>query len=333
MTISLLLVLGASAVYLNSSQSQRILTDRQYMFEGARLVMDVIGRDLENAGFYPTNFSPALQGSTVAVLSYQNPCINPKDPAVSLCGFPSPAAFNTAVFGCSAKQLLRTGNGSSVAYACGNLPTGVTSTDADTLVVNYYTSDSFDLNTGQRGDCEGQDVAKDAINTRDGATPSTALPNRLTYAAALPSPIEATNTPVLPLFVSNRYTLRSVTEVIEGRSISSYSLGCDGNGNDNAASTASVSIAQPMMTGVSQLRFKYLQRDPATNEAQYLDASAVTSWGNVQAVRVCVVARASSSASLASYTMKDCDNADKTYTDGIQRQIFTQVFALKNLLS
>jgi type IV pilus assembly protein PilW len=294
--------------------------------------MDMIGRDLENAGFYPSNFSPALQGSTVQVLGYQSPCVNPKDAAVSLCGFTAPAAFSTAVFGCSAKRLLRTGSGSSVAYACGNLPTGVTSTDADTLVVNYYTSDSLGLNIGQRGDCEGQDVAKDAINTRDSAIPSATLPNRLTYSAALPSPIAATNAPVLPLFVSNRYTLSPVTESIEGRNVSSYSLACDGNGNDNELSKVAASIAQPMMTGLGQLRFKYLQRDPSTTEAQYLNASAVTNWSNVQAVRVCVVARANSTANLASYTMKDCDGADKTYSDGIQRQIFTQVFALKNRL-
>lgn len=331
MAISLAVVGGAAAVYLHSTQTQQVLTNRQNMFEGARLAMDVIGRDLENAGYYPSSFSPQLQGPDVPVVAYQNPCENPQDATARFCGFTNPPAFNNAVFGCSGQQLIRSGSGDSVSYACDALPTGVTATNVDSLVINYFTTDAGGLSVGQRGDCEGQDVAKDAINTRNG-TASLTKPNRLTYATALPSPILSTQAPVLPLFVSNRYSVRPLTESIEGKDFSTLSLACDGNGNDNDANSAQASLAQPMVSGLVQLKFRYLVRDPATGNARYQASGGVTDWANVQAVRVCILAHAYRSASLPSYSLTDCNDSTQTYTDGVQRRVFTQVFALKNRL-
>lgn len=343
MTISLLVVAGAAAVYLNSSVTQRVTTERQNMFEGARVAMDIIGRDLENAGFYPAESSPAL-GPTVAAVGYQNPCINPRNNAVSFCDFTSPTVFNRAVFGCTGQRLTRSGSGSAVAYACAALATGVTSTNADSLVVNYFTNDAGGLNIGQRGDCEGQDVAKDAINSRNSTAPTAsplANPNRLTYTGAVPGTITSTLAPALPLFVSNRYTLVPVNsssataaqqEKVDGQLIATFSMACDGNGNDNNANAALASIAQPMVSGLSQLKFRFLQAD-TTGAGQYLAASAVTDWGAVVAVRVCMLAHTYRSANIPSYTLQDCNGTDQTFADGISRRVFSQVFALKNVLN
>ncbi len=342
MTISLMVVGGAAAIYLNSSLTQRVMTERQNMFEGAKVTMDIIGRDLENAGFYPTESSPAL-GPTVAAVGYQNPCINPRDNAVSFCDFTAPTVFDRAVFGCAGQRLTRSGSGSSVAYACAALPTGVSGTDADSLVVNYFTSDAGGLGIGQRGDCEGQDVAKDAINSRNSTAPTAsplANPNRLTYTGAVPSPIAATLAPSLPLFVSNRYTLVPVNsssattaqkEKLDGQLITTFSVACDGNGNDNDGNTALASTAQPMLSGVSQLKFRFLQKD-AAGTGQYLAASSVTDWGLVVAVRVCVLAHTYRTANIPSYTLQDCNGTSQTFADGISRRAFSQVFALKNVL-
>ncbi len=336
MTISLLVVAAAAAVYLNTSQTQKVLTDRQNLFEGARVAMDVIGRDLENAGYYPSDFSPPLQGTTVPVVAYHNPCNNPRDAAAGFCPFSNPAVFDTVVFGCTGQQLLRSGTGAGVVYGCGNLPAGVTSTDVDNLVVNYFTTDAGSLSVGQRGDCEGTDVAKDAINSRNG-TGSSTQPNRLAGAAAVASAaISPASAPDQALFVSNRYSVRPVTETIEGQTITSYSLACDGNGNDNDASAAAASTAQPMVSGIAQLKFQYRQQDdPASvsGNSQYFSASGVTKWANVNAVRVCILARSSSpAANLPKYKLFDCNGEEWEYTDRFQRKVFTQVFALKNRL-
>ncbi|GAB4087680.1 PilW family protein [Hydrogenophaga soli] len=361
-TIGLLVVAGAGAIYLYASQTQRVLTERQNMFEGAKVALDIIGRDLENAGYYPAENSPALSPTTVKVVGYGNPCDNPRHDTVSLCDFANPGAFNTPVFGCSGQRLVRSGSGSSVTYACGAL-SGVAAANVDSLVVNYFTNDAESLTTGQRADCQGQDVVRDAINSRNGVTPTAGAtaadpptnPNRLTYSLDYstyntptqkvnPSNISkrnassdtqgGTSIPALPLFVSNRYTLVPVNgsistdarkEMIDGQLVTTFSMACDGNGNDNDANAALASVAQPMVSGLEQLKFQYLIN------GQYRNAPILGApdWSLVTAVRVCILAHTYRSAQAA--VIKDC-NGNDTPDDGRLRKVFTQVFALKNAL-
>lgn len=361
-TIGLLVVAGAGAIYLYASQTQRVLSERQNMFEGAKVALDIIGRDLENAGYYPADNSPAKPSAlTVEVVGYGNPCINPRHD-VSLCDFADPEAFNTPVYGCSGQKLVRSGSGSSVTYSCGAL-TGVTAANVDSLVVNYFTNDAESLASGQRADCQGQDVVNDAINSRNGITPTAGAtaadpptnPNRLTYSQDYssyntpdqkinPSNISkrdasgdtkgGTSIPALPLFVSNRYTLVPVNgstssdakkEMIDGQLVTTFSLACDGNGNDNNANAALASGAQPMVSGLEQLKFQYMV------SGQYKKASDLVAgdWSRVTAVRVCILAHTYRSAQAE--VIKDC-NGNDTPTDGRLRKVFTQVFALKNAL-
>lgn len=344
-TISMAVVLAASAVYLTSSQTQRALGEKSMMFEGARVTMDIIGRDLENAGYYPADNSPGTNRA-VKVVGYQNPCINPVPNAggVSLCSFPNPAPFNAGVFGCTNQRLRRTGTGASVSYACAAHPTGVGSTVADSLVVNYYTVDSAGLNMGQRSDCENQDVANDTINSRNKTAPTAtplANPNRLTYDQAVPSTLAPTIVPRLPLFVSNRYSLTPVNSSsatagqkfqVDRQLIDTLNMSCDGNGNDNDSSSAVASNASPMVPGLDQMKFSYLVRVAGSGQAQYTTASSVTDWNNVVAVRVCLLAKSFQTVQNPAYTMTDCLDASTTFTDGFSRQVFTQVFVLKNVM-
>lgn len=328
-TISLGVVLAASMVYLNSRQTQVSLSEKSSMFEGARVVMDIIGRDLENAGFYPAEESPG-SGVKVSVLGYQNPCLNPRNSSVRLCKFSNPTPFNTGVFGCAGQRLTRSGSANTTAYACAAQPTGISANDGDSLVVNYYTMDSASLNVGQRADCENEDVANDAINIRPGDTPSAGNPNRLTYDQPKPSTLVPTIVPALPLFVSNRYTLTVGSDIqIEGRTLNTFNMACDGNGNDNDASASTASTASPMVTGIEQLKFKYMVRTTG-GQSQYLAASAVTNWTAVVAVRVCVLAHSLQNTQAGTYTIADCNATDRTFADGRSRKLFTQVFVLKN---
>lgn len=347
MTISLLVVAAASAVYLNSSQTQRALTERQNLFEGARVAMDIIGRDLENAGYFPSELTP-LTGA-VTVPGFGHPCENPdpnfKLPATpvtadldkSLCDFAPPPAFGAPVFGCTGERLLRAGTAATTSYACSALPTEITTTeDVDSLVVNYFTADAGSLQIGQRGDCEGQDVAKDAINTRNlvQPVPPQSKPNRLTYLNAMPatySGIAPTLQPRLPLFVSNRYTLVPSVETVQGQTVNTRSLACDGNGNDNDGSSAAASTAQPIVAGIRQLKFHYYQQDGSGN-GQYWPSSGVTDWNAVVAVRVCVFAESIQTVANVQEPVVDCNGVDQTFGDNRARKMFTQVFALKNRL-
>ena len=303
LAISMVVVIAATSVYLGTREAQRTLFEKAYAFESAKFALDIIGRDIENAGFYPairvqTNTSSP---NTVSAQFYTNPIVtNP------------PAAYDTAVFGCQARQYLPAAS----TPACGAHSTTV---DADALVLNYYSNDAAGLDIGNRADCLRQDAADDPLNsTRRNAahtTPSTAINTNLL--------------PLSPLFVSNRYTLLATPMQVEGQAISTFSLACNGNGKNPADNTY-----QSLIAGIDQLRFYFLVTADGTSHFKRADAVG-TDWPNVTAVRVCLLARSLQSARLqgaASYSIDDCDGTSHAYTDGLVRRVFSQVFALKNQL-
>ena len=296
LAISMVLVTGAAYVYLNTSQTQRALLEKAFATETAHYALDVLGRDLENAGFYPSiRVAGSAAVATVSVATYTNPA----------APLTIPAAYNAAVFGCNAQLYDPAASPAACAAHTGTV-------DADTLVLNSYSNDSYGLDIGNRADCLRQDSANDPINASRVNTTNVAL------------------TPASPLFVSNRYTLSPTTMTIEGKTISTFSLACNGNGEATASSAY-----YPMVAGIDQLRFYYLVRasDTAASKFQRADAVAAADWPNVVSVRVCLMARSLQAAKLegtTSYSLNDCDGVSNSYTDGVERRIFTQVFALKN---
>lgn len=298
LAISMVIVIGASYVYLNTSQTQRALVEKAFATETAHYALDVLGRDIENAGFYPSiRVAGTAAVATVTIEAYTNPV---KTGTI-------PAAYDAPIFGCKAQTYKPApdANPAGCAAYAGTV-------DADTLVLNSYSNDSYGLDIGNRADCLRQDSANDQVN---------ALRKNATTVAL---------TPASPLFVSNRYTLQPTTMKVEGKDINTFSLACNGNGVNPAADAY-----YPMVVGIDQLRFYYLVRanDTAASKFQRADAVAATDWPNVVSVRVCLMARSIQSAKLqgaTSYTIKDCDGVDKSFTDGVERRIFTQAFALKN---
>ncbi len=310
LAISMVLVTGAAYVYLNTSQAQRVLVEKAFAAETAHYALDVLGRDLENAGFYPSirvSGSAALANVTVA--TYSNPVTTGT----------IPAAYNAPVFGCNAQVY----KPAASTPGCG-AHTGTV--DADTLVLNSYSNDSNGLDVGNRADCLRQDSANDAA-VNDAAT---GVKRRNAAHLATPAADRPFLVPLSPLFVSNRYTLSPTTMQIEGQSVSTFSLACNGNGVDPASDAYS-----PMVAGIDQLRFYYLVRasDTASSKYQRADAVLAADWPNVVSVRVCLMARSLRAAKLqgsASYSIVDCDGVAKSFSDGVDRRIFTQVFAMKN---
>jgi type IV pilus assembly protein PilW len=285
--LSMVIVVATTYVYLGTRETQRALFEKAYASETAHYALDVIGRDIENAGFYP---SSAVVG---VVQTYSNP--------VPVTASP-PAAYNAKVFGCQANKY----DPAASTPACAAHSSGV---DADTLMVNSYTNDVSGLDIGNRADCLRQDSANDSVNA--------------TRLAA---------TPMQPLFVSSRYTLVATAAQVEGQAISTFSLACNGNGK-----AVTDSVYEPIVAGVDQLRFYYLVRaGDSTSNSQFVRANAVTlanNWANVVAVRVCLMTRSMQSARLqgsTSYTIADCDGTSRSFTDGLERRVSSQTFALKN---
>ena len=295
LAISMVLVTGAAYVYLSTSKTQSAMFEKAFATETAHYALDVLGRDLENAGFYPSiRVSGSAAVATVTVETYTNPV---KTGTI-------PAAYNAPVFGCKAQSYSPAATTPACAAHSGTV-------DADTLVLNSYSNDSYGLDTGSRADCLRKDSANDPVNV-----------DRKNTTVAL--------TPFSPLFVSNRYTLLPTTMQVEGKSVSTFSLACNGNGVDPASNSY-----YPMVSGIDQLRFYYLVRASETAASKFQRADAVTAadWLNVVSVRVCLLARSMQAAKLqgaTSYTIKDCDGVNKSFTDGVERRIFTQVFAMKN---
>lgn len=298
LAISMIIVTGASYVYLSTSQTQRVLFEKAFATETAHYALDVLGRDIENAGFYPSiRVASSVAVAAVTLETYTNPV---KTGTI-------PAAYNAPIFGCQGQTYKPAPDTNPVGCAA-----HTSTVDADTLVLNSYSNDSYGLDIGNRADCLRQDSANDQVN---------ALRKNATTVAL---------TPVSPLFVSNRYTLQPTTMKVDGKDINTFSLACNGNGVNPAADAY-----YPMVVGIDQLRFYYLVRasDTASSKFQRADAVAATDWPNVVSVRVCLMARSMQAAKLqgaTSYTIKDCDGVDKSFTDGVERRIFTQVFAMKN---
>jgi type IV pilus assembly protein PilW len=111
-----------------------------------------------------------------------------------------------------------------------------------------------------------------------------------------------------------------------------------------------VDTFQPIVAGVEQLRFRFGAIDNQTTmqPSQFLapaDVSALvpipvgpgsrSGWGRVVAVRACLLVRSLQPARLsrATYTITDCDGVSKSYSDGVERKVFSQVFAAKNMLT
>ena len=294
MTISLILVLAATAMYLSTRESQRSVDQASSAHEAGGYTLRTIGRELMNASFYPAVRNASA--SQVNVLSgYTN--------------ITGKAAYDFGVFGCDGASFDPT------AGTCGTAVAGA----PDALVLGYFTNDAFGTSVGQRADCTGNDVASAAINAARVGTAGAGLP------------------PLLPLFVANHYTLADTTMTVDGRSVSTKSLVCNGNGSGSTD-------YQPMLSGIDDLQLTYAvyaddsrapRRFYTATEVNALanvtiDGATVRPWQRVIAVRVCVIARTfETNASISAGKYEDCSGAQQT-GDGSLRKTYVQVFGIRN---
>ena len=150
--------------------------------------------------------------------------------------------------------------------------------------------------------------------------------------------------PLIPLFISNSYTLASTTFSIENQNISTLSLTCGGNGGAGY---------QPSIAGIENLQFRYgVYTDVNTLQpSRFYIASEMAAlgnitvdgvdkdaWARVVSVEVCLVARAMQQTKTTSSTgtvtpYLDCSGASVSPNDRAIRRVYRKVFALRNNLT
>ena len=320
LAIGLMIALAAASAYLGTRGAAVATENVSRINETGKLALDFIGREIQLAGFFPadqpTTIIPDMEASSFLAGKFTNIKTG------------QPVAYNQGFFGCDGANF-RTSAGAGQ-DTCPNPVTGA----ADSIVLNYFTSDIFGIgsnaNQGLMRDCTGSSVLGDKDNYKDRDTSSTAR-NRLL--------------PALPLIVSNRLGLNpTIYTAPSGQAFSTFSLSCSGNGN-------SVGIYQPIYEGIEDLVIRYgvyssaNSQSPerfytATEVSALPAAGGTTGWQRVSAVQICIIVRSLENARLStqsgagSTSFENCRNGVSTYpAGGSLYKRFVRVFAAKNNLN
>ncbi len=303
--INLVVVLVAAYLYLNGRNTQQAVEERSAVFENGQLALELLGKEIGNAGYYPAQMHEPDDTLFVNRGRFANPQ-------------PTVAAFNAGVFGCV--------GGRFDDGIC--KPADNKNYKGDGLVLNYFTEDAMTLTAGARGDCLGFHVDLDPIN-------ATRVGTAAKENANLP--------PDSPLFVSNRYTLTQYDYSMPGgRKISTFGLSCQGNGSANPRYQMLVPGIEQFRVryglrdaGAARATQYVDAKDVNTAVAVVVNDESLQGWERVVSVQVCVVARSLSETRFrgaGAETGVDCDG-ETLPNDGVQRRRFMQVFAVKNRLS
>ena len=329
MVIGLVVVLVATRLFVGSRATQRATDETAALFETGQMVLELLGREIANAGFYPVvSTEPTVCSgapSTNVLVSY--------DAAVKgLNSGVVPDAYLYGLYGCADGKLNGTLSG-CVANGAGD-PTG-----SDTLVVSYFTNDAFSLDVGQRADCGRSDVGADTVYNagRVGTVTKTTASGAVKETrGALGLP------PTSPLLVANRFFLRPVNYVDEGgQRVSTFALACQGNGGGSTVD---------LVPGIVQMTVRYgVLSDDTLRPQSYLTATDVRAlstltlgdgvayqpWQRVVSVRLCVMVRSLSGTRFqdggtGGANVVDCNGTSVTPPTGVVYRTFTQVFGVKN---
>lgn len=350
LAISLVLVLAATYVYLATRQSDRALERSSEAQETGVFVLQLLGREISNAGYYPASRAPIVGDRTLPgsgektqigmIDTYPPLEASPRRPTDwmnSAASWP-PTAFMTGIYGCD-----------SATFDTASSTCGASSSDAgDTIVINSFTSDSVSNVVGTRSDCTGISVDGDT----NGGT-AERLMNTGGNPPLVPNTSSDSNLPPQsPLFVSNRYTMKPVKIAMDRSDISTYSLACSGNGRSPHGKTDTAAY-QPIVSGLKDLKFSYgvYSDEKSFAPARFYSATQVSAlspalingqslngWQRITAVRVCVLTETLGGGTRladktgAARTYIDCSDTQQNQPIGSTIVRYTQVFGLRNAL-
>lgn len=144
LVIGIVLSLAAASLYLATRESSRTSQSISDINETGKIALEMIGREIQKAGFYPAQFG---QDVTTADQFY-GVYYNAKDSAK--------VAFNTGLFGCSGA------NYNPATKACGATVAG----KPDSIITNYFATPEFgnDSLLGNANDCNRRPVTGDSDN-------------------------------------------------------------------------------------------------------------------------------------------------------------------------
>lgn len=341
LAISLVLILAASYVYVATSQSDRALERTSDAQETGVYVLQLLGREIANAGYYPASRPPMVLDKTQAGMIDTYPPL-PATPRMttdwmnSATGWP-PDAFRTGIFGCDGAPF------DTATSTCGTTTSGA----GDTIVINSFTSDSMAASVGSRRDCTGADVTGDDVSNGQRKLNTGGNPPLTPHTG-----LNADIPPQLPLFVSNRYTIKSVKVALDRTDVNSFSLSCSGNGRSPHGTTDTAAY-QPIVSGLHDLKFAYGVFSDETTLAPTrfytatevgelasvsVNGQSLNGWQRVSAVRVCVLTQTLGASTRindktgAERTYIDCSGTEQNQPHGATITRYTQVFGLRNAL-
>jgi type IV pilus assembly protein PilW len=291
--ISLVLSAIASSIFVGSVRSSRAQEERAKQDETAQLVMELLGRGIKSSGFYPPF------GTGTFTVGYVSQGENPFKAPVTKPNIVNPAwpAYNTGIFACDRAGFDRN---------TGQCLTAGAPSDPDTLVINYFSDDTFPQGATATFPGPGSGTRQNCLNgTVDAGINLAHNVGRQALG--------------LPVLVTNIYTLGAPqTYGGNNSNITTRSFGCWPLGQANF---------QPFFTGVEQMRLRFGLFDNSTFQAParfYSIAEmnalpplpvvgatrALTAWERVVSIEACVMTRSLESNAReapANRVINDCD--------------------------
>lgn len=352
--ITMFLVSAAAYVYLGTRESQGATERTSTSNETGAFALQVLGREIMNAGFYPATMPaiPAVSASAPARqrLLYTSSTYPPAKgvPTANVTDWTEPAAaYLNPIFGCEGAKF------DHVTATCGSPVTDA----PDSIVINYFTSESWDSSAamGQRRDCNGADVANDPSN----AVRKLNTPRPQPQSSITATSMSDTVAPQQPLFASNRYGLNATNMVVNvgmnNVNVATQSLACSGNGG-SFFGIANTSAYQPILAGIDDLQFTYgvfSSEDTRAPDRFYtatqVDGLATISiggvpmspWSRVVAVRACLMTStlggntkiADKTGALRTYLNCNDVSVSQPATDLLIHKRHVQIFGVRNRLN
>lgn len=301
LVISLVIALAAAAAYLGTRNTATAMSNVAGMNETGKLALDMVGRDLQMAGFFPA----IVQSPTSD--QYAGGFSNTKNIAM--------AAYSQGLFGCDG-GLFNPTTGACPAPTAGA---------PDSVVINYFAKAELDATTFVSGfDCLRANVSADPSNVVQAAAGRPLyVSNRfgLTDTAYTAAGLNARTITTKSLACNGNGKAVEDTvyqPIFEGVEDMTFAYGVHGGTGDLSPQTYYT----------------------ATEVTALPTVGGMTGWQRVTAVRVCVLTRSpdnirthDKAGSLRTYT--NCRGASVTYaaTDRSLYKRFERVFAVRNNLT
>jgi len=307
LVIGIVLSMAAAALYLGTRDMSRGSQATTDVNETGKIALEMIGREIQKAGFYPAQFGMNWTTNNDAAGSYYNG----KDP--------TKVVFNSGLFGCDGA------NYDPATKAC-----GTTAADKpDSIIVNYFASTEFGSTSllGNTNDCNRKPVSNDTDNSsRNTSGLPLFVSNRFGIVAE-----------------TNSYT-DTDGNTVSAKSLGCQGNGSDAavaqpalQGVDDLVIRYGLYDGDGTADGVGQSPTEFMT---AANVSAQPDVSGRTAWQRVTAVSVCVLVR-----SVANGRQEDKTGSVRTYTDCRGNTVslptgdryvyktYQRVFAVRNNLS